>query len=265
MRTSDFDYELPVERIAQVPVEPRHSSRLLVYSRKTKEIEHSVFWHLERFLNPGDLLVVNQTRVIPARIHAIKPTGGQVEILLLKKRDDLSWETLVGGKRIQAGMSLTLDGGPDAEIVEALAGSRRIIRFTEPIEPYLEYRGEMPLPPYIHTQLENPDRYQTVYARISGSAAAPTAGLHFTPELMAALSAKGFRFRRSHFTRGAGYLRSSERGGSANPRDPHRMVRSHPKSGHKDQHCQKKRGQDRRSRNDHRTHFGKCSQGCKRK
>jgi len=194
MLTSDFDYELPVERIAQVPVEPRHSSRLLVYSRKTKEIEHSVFWHLERFLNPGDLLVVNQTRVIPARIHAMKPTCGKVEILLLKKRDDLSWETLVGGKRIQAGMTLTLDGGPGVEIVESLEGSRRIIRFTEPIESYLEYKGEMPLPPYIHTQLENPDRYQTVYARISGSAAAPTAGLHFTPELMAALLQKGFDF-----------------------------------------------------------------------
>ncbi len=195
MRTSDFDYHLPGDRIAQVPVEPRHSSRLLVYSRQTKSVEHSVFWHLERYLRPGDLLVVNQTRVIPARIHAIKPTGGRVEILLLKKLDELNWETLVGGKRVNPGMILTLEGvGPQVVIMENLEGSRRLVRFEEPVEPYLETKGEMPLPPYIHTHLQDPDRYQTVYARVNGSAAAPTAGLHFTAELMAALLMKGFEF-----------------------------------------------------------------------
>jgi S-adenosylmethionine:tRNA ribosyltransferase-isomerase len=194
MRTSDFDYFLPAERIAQVPVEPRHSSRLLVYSRQTKSIEHSVFWHLERHLQPGDLLVVNQTRVIPARIHALKPTGGRVEILLLKKLDDLTWETMVGGKRIKNGIVLKLEEGPEAEIIEHLEGSRRVIRFSETLEPYLERKGEMPLPPYIHSHLEDPDRYQTVYARVSGSAAAPTAGLHFTPELMSSMLQKGFDF-----------------------------------------------------------------------
>jgi len=194
MKTSDFDYTLPPERIAQVPAEPRHSSRLLVYSRQSKKIEHSFFWQLEMFLKPGDLLVVNQTKVIPARIHAQKPTGGRVELLLLKKIDPMTWEALVGGSRIKAGLNLGMENGPAATILEDREGSRRIVRFEEPIEPYLDGFGEMPLPPYIHTRLEDPDRYQTVYARVSGSAAAPTAGLHFTPELMATLLQKGFEF-----------------------------------------------------------------------
>ena len=194
MKTSDFDYTLPPERIAQVPAEPRHSSRLLVYSRQSKKIEHSFFWQLEMFLKPGDLLVVNQTKVIPARIHAQKPTGGRVELLLLKKIDSMTWEALVGGSRMKAGLNLGMENGPAATILEDREGSRRIVRFEEPIEPYLDGFGEMPLPPYIHTRLEDPDRYQTVYARVSGSAAAPTAGLHFTPELMATLLQKGFEF-----------------------------------------------------------------------
>jgi S-adenosylmethionine:tRNA ribosyltransferase-isomerase len=194
MKTSDYDYNLPPERIAQVPVEPRHSSRLLVYSRDSKKIENSVFWQLEQYLKPGDLLVVNQTKVIPARIHAVKPSGGRVEILLLKRLDSLTWETLVGGKRMKNGLRLQVEKGPQAEILEEIGGSRRIIRFNEPVEHYLEKAGEMPLPPYIHTRLEDPDRYQTVYARVEGSAAAPTAGLHFTPELMATLLQRGFDF-----------------------------------------------------------------------
>ncbi len=194
MKTSDFDYTLPPERIAQVPLEPRHSSRLLVYTRGSKQIEHSFFWHLERFLKPGDLLVLNQTKVIPARIHALKPTGGRVELLLLKRIDLVTWEVLVGGKRMKTGLSLLVEKGPSASIIEELEGSRRLIRFSEPIEPTLEKTGEMPLPPYIHTPLQDPDRYQTVYARVSGSAAAPTAGLHFTPELMAMLLQRGIEF-----------------------------------------------------------------------
>ena len=194
MQTSDFDYSLPPERIAQVPVEPRHSSRLLVYTRETKTIDHSVFWHLERYLREGDLIVVNQTRVIPARIHAIKPTGGRVEILLIKRIENDTWECLVGGKRVKPGLKLQMERGPGVEILAEVEGARRVVRFSEPVEPSLERAGEMPLPPYIHAPLQDPDRYQTVYARVSGSAAAPTAGLHFTPELMAMLLQKGFDF-----------------------------------------------------------------------
>ena len=194
MQTSDFDYHLPPERIAQTPVEPRHASRLLVLQRATGQLEHRTFWDIGDYLRPGDLLVVNQTRVIPARIYARKPTGGRIELLLLKRLDETTWEALVGGKRVSPGMKLALEGGPQAEILESLEGSRRLVRFDRPVEPYLEQAGQMPLPPYIHTPLANPERYQTVYARQPGSAAAPTAGLHFTPELMARLTAQGVQF-----------------------------------------------------------------------
>jgi len=194
MRTSDFDYPLPPERIAQTPVEPRHASRLLVLQRAADRLEHRTFWDIGDYLRPGDLLVVNQTRVIPARIFGRKPTGGRIELLLLKRLDDTTWEALVGGKRVSPGMKVTLDGGPPAEILENLEGSRRLVRFSQPVEPYLEQAGQMPLPPYIHTPLNDPERYQTVYARQPGSAAAPTAGLHFTPELMAHLSSLGIQF-----------------------------------------------------------------------
>jgi S-adenosylmethionine:tRNA ribosyltransferase-isomerase len=194
MRTTDFDYELPPERIAQTPVEPRHSSRLLVLRHEQDTIEHTHFWDIADYLNPDDLLVINQTRVIPARVFARKPTGGRVELLLLRRRDATTWEALVGGKRLVAGRTLTLEDGPEVEIAEELEGSRRLVRFAGPVEAYLERKGQMPLPPYIHTPLANPERYQTVYAVQPGSAAAPTAGLHFTPELMDRLRAKGIRF-----------------------------------------------------------------------
>jgi S-adenosylmethionine:tRNA ribosyltransferase-isomerase len=194
MKTSDFDYHLPLERIAQTPIEPRHASRLLVLRRDRAELEHSRFWELGEFLNPGDLLVINQTRVIPARLYAHKDSGGRVELLLLRRVDERSWEALGGGKRLTAGRRLAVEGGPGVEIVEELDGSRRLVRFDEPVEPYLERIGQMPLPPYIHTPLTDPERYQTVYATQPGSAAAPTAGLHFTPELMVKLENKGIRF-----------------------------------------------------------------------
>ncbi len=184
MKTLDFDYHLPAERIAQTPVEPRHNSRLLVLRRDAPELEHTTFWHISDYLRPGDLLVVNQTRVIPARIFARKPTGGQVELLLLRREDALTWEALVGGKRLTVGKRLDVDGGRTAEIVAELEGSRRLVRFDAPVEAALEAAGHMPLPPYIHEPLKDPERYQTVYARQPGSAAAPTAGLHFTNELM---------------------------------------------------------------------------------
>ncbi len=194
MKTADFDYHLPEERIAQTPVEPRHASRLLVLDRQKAALEHTTFWHIADYLHPGDLLVINQTRVIPARVFARKDTGGRVELLLLRREDELHWEALVGGKGLHSGRSLSVEGGPQAEIVADLGGSRRRLRFSEPVEPFLPQVGQMPLPPYIHERLEDPERYQTVYARQPGSAAAPTAGLHFTPELIQHLKDQGVQF-----------------------------------------------------------------------
>ncbi len=196
MRTSDFDYDLPIERIAQTPIEPRHASRLLVLQRDKPQLEHTTFWNVSDYLLPGDLLVINQTRVIPARIFAHKSTGGKIELLLLRRVDLTTWEALVGGKKVRAGTRLTLNNGPEAEVTAELEGSRRLVRFAEPVEAYLAAAGQMPLPPYIHERLTDPERYQTVYARESGSAAAPTAGLHFTPELMTRLEEKGVQFAR---------------------------------------------------------------------
>lgn len=210
MKTSDFDYHLPESSIAQTPVEPRDSSRLFVLHRDTNELEHRIFRDVTDYLNPGDLLVLNQTRVIPARIFARKETGGRVELLLLRRRDTLTWEALVGGKGLRVGkrvlvasddssyrsngsISTSGDVVVRAEILEILEGSERLIRFSEPIEPYFSKVGNVPLPPYIHEKLEDPERYQTVYAREPGSAAAPTAGLHFTPRLLEELQVKGVR------------------------------------------------------------------------
>jgi len=193
MQTSDFDYILPPASIAQTPAEPRDSSRLLVLDRKTGTLEHRIFREIGTYLHPGDLLVLNQTRVIPARIFARKPTGGRVELLLLRRLDALTWEALVGGKGLTEGKTLTVEDGPRAEVVTVLEGSRRRIRFETPIEPFFPKVGHVPLPPYIHTGLSDPERYQTVYAHEPGSAAAPTAGLHFTPRLLDELQAAGIR------------------------------------------------------------------------
>ena len=194
MKTADFDYVLPPERIAQTPLEPRHASRLLVLDREQDTLTYKTFWEIGDFLKPGDLLVLNQTRVIRARIFARKETGGRVELLLLNRRSDTTWEVLVGGKGMKAGRRLTLEEGPGVEILEVLDGSRRVVNFAEPVEGYLESHGQMPLPPYIHERLHDPERYQTVYARETGSAAAPTAGLHFTPELIDKLKGQGIGF-----------------------------------------------------------------------
>lgn len=193
MKTSDFDYHLPTELIAQTPAEPRDSSRLLVLNKANGAIEHKVFNQIVNYLNPGDLLVVNQTRVIPARLAAWKETGGKVEVLLLRREDAYTWECLVGGKGLVAGKRLKLEDGLQAEIVSSLEGARRLIRFDDPVENHLLVDGVMPLPPYIHEELKDPERYQTVYAKTPGSAAAPTAGLHFTPRLLADLKAKGVK------------------------------------------------------------------------
>jgi S-adenosylmethionine:tRNA ribosyltransferase-isomerase len=195
MKTSDFDYNLPAERIAQTPIEPRHNSRLLVLDRRQSGLQHTHFYDLGRYLKPGDLLVINQTRVIPARLYARKvPSGGRVELLLLRRVDATTWEALGGGKGLVPGKRLQVEDGPGVVIEQALEGSRRLVRFDEPVETTLERVGQMPLPPYIHTPLADRERYQTVYAREPGSAAAPTAGLHFTPELIQSLRGQGIGF-----------------------------------------------------------------------
>jgi S-adenosylmethionine:tRNA ribosyltransferase-isomerase len=191
VQTSDFDYNLPQSFIAQTPMEPRDASRLLVFNRAAGRVEHRIFREIGQYLEPGDLLVLNETRVIPARLLARKPTGGRVELLLLRRQDERTWQCLIGGKGLRFGKSLQLEGGPSAEIVEQLDGAERLVRFSEPIEPLLARIGHVPLPPYIHEKLQDPERYQTVYARTPGSAAAPTAGLHFTSGLLDDLRARG--------------------------------------------------------------------------
>ncbi|PKO03160.1 MAG: tRNA preQ1(34) S-adenosylmethionine ribosyltransferase-isomerase QueA [Chloroflexi bacterium HGW-Chloroflexi-5] len=193
MKTSDFNYHLPPECIAQTPIEPRDHSRLMVLRRDQDVIDDAAFMDVGSYLKAGDLLVVNQTRVIPARLFARKVTGGKVELLLLKRIEPDVWEALVGGKGLKPGVKVTVENGPETEILEDLGASRRLIKFLSPIEALLPNVGEMPLPPYIHTPLANPDRYQTVYSKESGSAAAPTAGLHFTPRLMSELEAAGIQ------------------------------------------------------------------------
>ncbi len=185
MKTADFDYQLPEGHIAQHPAQPRDSSRLMALNRASGSIEHLRFHQLPDLLRAHDVLVVNQTQVIPARLRAAKlPGGGRIELLLLARRGPAVWEAMVGGKGLNPGRRLEIDGGPEAEIAEHLGGPRRLVRFAAPISQLLPQIGETPLPPYIHGPVRHPDAYQTVYARTSGSAAAPTAGLHFTPALL---------------------------------------------------------------------------------
>ena len=192
MRTSDFEYDLPAGLIAQAPAAPRDSSRLLVLDRASGSLAHHLFRDLPDLLHPDDVLVLNETRVLPARLHARKiPTGGRIELLLLRRPAPQTWEVLVGGKGLAPGRRLQVEGGPEAEILQDLGGPRRLVRFHEPISPRLEEIGEMPLPPYIHTPLRDPEEYQTVFAREPGSAAAPTAGLHFTPDLLDRIRSRG--------------------------------------------------------------------------
>lgn len=167
----------------------------MVLNRKTGTISHDRFFNLGNYLNPGDLLVLNETRVLLARLYATKiPTGGKLEILLLRKRQYETWEVLVGGKGLHPGVRFWVRAGPEGEILEDLGEARRIVAFKQPIEAYLDLAGHVPLPPYIRTPLENPERYQTIFARTPGSAAAPTAGLHFTPELINKLQIAGVNF-----------------------------------------------------------------------
>lgn len=192
MKTGDFSYDLPAEFIAQTPAEPRDHSRLMVLERATGRISHYHFFEIGQFLQKGDLLVVNETRVFPARFFGSKmPGGGKVEILLLKKLDDLTWECLVGGSGMKPGRQIQITEGPIAEVIDDLGESRRLVRFAEPIEGAFERAGHVPLPPYIRAYKGDPERYQTVFNKTLGSAAAPTAGLHFTPALLEKLQQQG--------------------------------------------------------------------------
>ncbi len=225
IKISDFDYDLPQELIAQTPIEPRDASRLLVLKRASRTIEHRHFRDIATYLRPGDVLIANQSRVMPARLLGHRAeTGGAVEVLLLAERPDLGpdyWETLVRpGRRLREGSRIVFgdeDGTKQATLLQAEILQRtetggRIVHFTVENKPSLlmkrdrkelspnmtvreliEQLGRMPLPPYIHEALTDPERYQTVYARIIGSAAAPTAGLHFTPHLLEQLRQKGVR------------------------------------------------------------------------
>lgn len=192
MNVSDFDYELPESFIAQTPVEPRDSSRLMILNKETATIKHSIFHNIIDYINPGDVLVLNNTRVIPARLRAVKATGGSAEILLLRQLDERRWEALVGGRNIKPGGKLSLpESDVIATILKEIDGSERVVEFNQSINDLLIQLGETPLPPYIHTRLDEAERYQTIYSRFQGSAAAPTAGLHFTPELLVGLKNKG--------------------------------------------------------------------------
>ncbi|MBL8116227.1 MAG: tRNA preQ1(34) S-adenosylmethionine ribosyltransferase-isomerase QueA [Anaerolineae bacterium] len=195
MNLTDFDYDLPESFIAQEPLEPRDSSKLMRLNRHTGQIEHHIFRDIINFINPGDVLVTNTTRVIPARLNAVKvATGGKVELLLLRQLDSTRWQALAGGRKVLPGVQLAFPGSDvTAEVLESLENSERIINFSQPVNNLLTQLGETPLPPYIHHRLADSERYQTIYSRQEGSTAAPTAGLHFTPELLLALREKGVK------------------------------------------------------------------------
>ncbi|MFR8404451.1 MAG: tRNA preQ1(34) S-adenosylmethionine ribosyltransferase-isomerase QueA [Monoglobus pectinilyticus] len=198
MTTKDFYYDLPPELIAQHPLKDRAGSRLLVLDKETGKIEHKNFRNIIEYLNPGDCLVMNNTRVIPARLYGVKEdTGGKIEFLLLKRIDLNTWNVILKpGKRVRTGARFVFgDGLLKAEVIEVRPDGNRIVRFEYDgvWEELLDKLGEMPLPPYIKEKLEDKERYQTVYSKIEGSAAAPTAGLHFTNELLEDIKDKGVK------------------------------------------------------------------------
>lgn len=196
LNLDDFNYDLPEDFIAQEPLAQRDQSKLMRLDRSTQTITHHLFRDIVDYINPGDVLVMNDTRVLPARLRAVKTqTGGALEILLLRKLNALRWRALVGGKRAVEGTQISLPGTDiTATVVEAEEGPQRIIEFSAPIEEHLHAVGEIPLPPYIHTYLADPERYQTIYNKQEGSAAAPTAGLHFTPDLLIELRRRDVQF-----------------------------------------------------------------------
>lgn len=212
MKKSDFYYDLPERLIAQDPLKKRSDSRLMVLDRKTGAISHRHFRDITEYLHPGDCLVINDTKVIPARLVGVKEeTGASVEVLLLKRKDDRVWETLVKpGKKARIGAKISFgDGRLVGEVIDIVDEGNRLVRFSYEgiFEEVLDALGQMPLPPYITHTLEDKNRYQTVYATHSGSAAAPTAGLHFTEELLAEVEAMGVRIARVTLHVGLGTFR----------------------------------------------------------
>jgi len=194
MRLEQFDYILPPELIAQTPATPRDAARLMVVHRDGRPLEHRVFRDLPDYLRAGDALVLNDTRVLPARLRAQKATGASVEVLLLRARDTQSWETLMRpARRVHQGTLLHFPGGLVGRVSDVLADGVRVVAFAsaDAVRQLLDNAGEVPLPPYIHTPLRQPDDYQTVYAAIEGAVAAPTAGLHFTDELLERIRGRG--------------------------------------------------------------------------
>lgn len=212
MKLSDFNYNLPEELIAQDPLEKRDNSRLMVLHRETGELEHKHFYDVIDYLNPGDCLVVNNTKVIPARLMGVKEeTGASIEVLLLKRKEEKVWETLVKpGKKARVGSRISFgDGLLVGEVIDVVEEGNRLIRFEYDgiFEEILDRLGQMPLPPYITHQLQDKNRYQTVYAKYDGSAAAPTAGLHFTEELLQKIQDKGVRIAKVTLHVGLGTFR----------------------------------------------------------
>ena len=198
MKTKDFDYALPEELIAQTPIERRDASRLLCLNKVTGEFSHHHFYELPDFLKPGDCMILNNSRVLPARLLGKRlPGGGACEVLLLIDRGEQTWECIVRpGKHLRAGAQMSFgDGELTAEVTQVLEGGNRMVRFSYEgiFLEVLEHLGKMPLPPYIREELQDRERYQTVYSKINGSAAAPTAGLHFTPELLGRIQEKGVK------------------------------------------------------------------------
>ena len=210
LKTSDFYYDLPEELIAQTPVYPRDSSRLLIYNRQSDEIKNGKFTDILDIFNKGDLLVVNNTKVLPARMFAYTEHGGKVEILLLKRQSLTEWEVMVKpGKKAKEGITLTINEELSLTVVSRTESGGRIVdfHFNGVFEDIISRVGEMPLPPYIKEKLKDQNRYQTVYAKEPGSAAAPTAGLHFTTELIDKLKAKGVEFATVELKVGLGTFR----------------------------------------------------------
>ena len=194
LKTKTYYYDLPEELIAQTPIEPRDSSRLLVYKRKTKEIEHRIFRDVIDYLKAGDVLVINNTKVIPARLYGYKVSGAKIEVLLLRRKNLTEWEALLKpGKRAKVGTIIVFNEELKLEVVADTEFGGKIVKFIYDgvFEDIISRVGSVPLPPYIKEKLKNPNRYQTVYAQIDGSSAAPTAGLHFTDELLQKIKDKG--------------------------------------------------------------------------
>lgn len=212
MKVSDFDYYLPEELIAQHPTPVRDQSRLLVYHRESKKIEHKIFCQIKEYLMPGDCLVINDTKVIPARLYGVREdTGAKIELLLLEKKDKDQWQALVKpGKRVKIGSRLVFGNGIlKGQAIDILEDGSRIIEFDYEgiFEEILDQIGIMPLPPYIHEKLEEKERYQTVYSKYAGSSAAPTAGLHFTKELLEEIGKMGVKIARITLHVGLGTFR----------------------------------------------------------